>query len=266
MDECHHAAAPGFADVILAFPGRRILGLTATPEREDGRGAALPMLLGPVLGRFAGASVERRILRPLSWRGEIAVPPDADYPFLLNALAEDPARLAFAADAAAALLREGRGLLVLTERVSHADALEPRLREAAPFVLRLRSGAKGKREAMAALAKFAAQGAPKPFAILATGKLAGEGFDFPPLDALLLAMPVMSERLVKQYAGRILRRLDGKDDAVIADIVDESRGIFAAMWKRRRRIYAEIGFSEEAAASDLWHPAPEDPANGRSRS
>jgi DNA repair protein RadD len=38
VDECHHAVAASWRKILNAFPKARILGVTATPERLDGRG------------------------------------------------------------------------------------------------------------------------------------------------------------------------------------------------------------------------------------
>jgi superfamily II DNA or RNA helicase len=37
VDEMHHSAAPTWTKVIQAFPGAKVLGLTATPDRGDGK-------------------------------------------------------------------------------------------------------------------------------------------------------------------------------------------------------------------------------------
>jgi superfamily II DNA or RNA helicase len=44
-----------------------------------------------------------------------------------------------------------------------------------------------------------------PRILLATGKLVGEGFDHPPLDTLVLVMPVSWKGALHQYAGRLHR-------------------------------------------------------------
>jgi hypothetical protein len=44
-----------------------------------------------------------------------------------------------------------------------------------------------------------------PSIVLATGRLVGESFDHPPLDTLLLAMPVSQKGTLQQYAGRLHR-------------------------------------------------------------
>src|SRR3954468_7010958 len=38
IDECHHAAADTYAKIAAAWPGVKTLGVSATPERLDGRG------------------------------------------------------------------------------------------------------------------------------------------------------------------------------------------------------------------------------------
>jgi hypothetical protein len=49
-----------------------------------------------------------------------------------------------------------------------------------------------------------------PRIVRATGRLVGEGFDHPPLDTLLLAMPVSWKGTLQQYAGRLHRQQAGK--------------------------------------------------------
>lgn len=44
-----------------------------------------------------------------------------------------------------------------------------------------------------------------PRVLLATGRLFGEGFDHPPLDTLVLAMPISWKGTLQQYAGRLHR-------------------------------------------------------------
>src|SRR3546814_9006615 len=59
-----------------------------------------------------------------------------------------------------------------------------------------------------------------PRILLATGNLVGEGFDHPPLDTLVLAMPISWKGTLQQYAGRLHREHAGKTDIRIIDLVD----------------------------------------------
>ena len=48
--------------------------------------------------------------------------------------------------------------------------------------------------------------------LLSTGKSVGEGFDHPPLDILVLEMPVSWKGKPQQYAGRLHREHVSKTD------------------------------------------------------
>ncbi len=52
--------------------------------------------------------------------------------------------------------------------------------------------------------------------LVATGKLIGEGFDYPRLDTLIMATPVAWKGVVEQYAGRLNRDYDGKKNVIIS--------------------------------------------------
>lgn len=73
--------------------------------------------------------------------------------------------------------------------------------------------------------------------MLATGRLIGEGFDHPPLDTLVLAMPVSWKRTLQQYAGRLHRDHATKCDVVIHDYLDVRSPQLMKMWERRQKGY-----------------------------
>lgn len=58
----------------------------------------------------------------------------------------------------------------------------------------------------------------EPLVIVATGKYVGEGFDYARLDTLFLVLPVAWKGIVAQYAGRLHRDYEGKQDVQIYDI------------------------------------------------
>ena len=55
-------------------------------------------------------------------------------------------------------------------------------------------------------------------AILATGRYLGEGFDDERLDTLFLTMPISWRGTLSQYAGRLHRTHDRKNEVVISRI------------------------------------------------
>lgn len=62
FDECHHLPGPVRRDAARMSAAPRRMGLTATPERSDGRDADLEGLVGPVVYRMAIAAARGRTL------------------------------------------------------------------------------------------------------------------------------------------------------------------------------------------------------------
>lgn len=78
--------------------------------------------------------------------------------------------------------------------------------------------------------------------LLATGRLIGEGFDHPPLDTLVLAMPISWKGTLQQYAGRLHREHAEKQDVRIYDYVEHDQPQLARMWAKRQRGYRAMGY------------------------
>jgi superfamily II DNA or RNA helicase len=86
--------------------------------------------------------------------------------------------------------------------------------------------------------------------LLATGRLVGEGFDHPPLDTLILAMPISWRGTLQQYAGRLHRDHATKTDVRIIDFVDMGHPALLRMWEKRQRGYRAMGYRIAAASPD----------------
>jgi hypothetical protein len=78
--------------------------------------------------------------------------------------------------------------------------------------------------------------------LFAAGKRVGEGFDHPPLDTLVLAMPVSWKGTLQQYAGRLHREHASKTDVRITDFVDVGHPALLRMWDKRQRGYQAMGY------------------------
>jgi hypothetical protein len=84
-----------------------------------------------------------------------------------------------------------------------------------------------------------------PRIILATGRYAGEGFDDPRLDTLLLAMPISWHGTLQQYVGCLHRMHDRKRIVRVYDYVDGNVPVLLRMYERRVSGYQAIGYSIE---------------------
>jgi superfamily II DNA or RNA helicase len=132
-------------------------------------------------------------------------------------------------------------VLVLTERTEHLDALQAALTGKIPSLFVLH-GRMSKKLRTASIAALGALPPDEPRVLLATGKLVGEGFDHPPLDTLVLAMPISWSGTLQQYAGRFRREHATKTDVRVIDFVDTGHPALLRMWDKRQRGYRAIGY------------------------
>ena len=86
--------------------------------------------------------------------------------------------------------------------------------------------------------------------VVATGKYIGEGFDAPRLDTLLLAMPISWQGTLAQYAGRLHRNYEGKQEVRIYDYVDIHVPTLERMYHKRLKGYSELGYQVKFGGQD----------------
>jgi superfamily II DNA or RNA helicase len=248
VDECHHIGAVSFDAILRRTKAKYVLGLTATPIRRDGQQPIIFMQCGPIrytAARPTGALQELDVL-PRSRFTRIDLPMEAGIQQVFRHLAIDQERTTAISAEVKAAVGEGRKVLVLTERTEHLDAIKAALDDQVPAPLVLH-GRMSQKQRAALMATLDAMPTDAPRILLATGKLVGEGFDHPPLDTLVLAMPVSWKGTLQQYAGRLHREHIGKTDVRIIDFVDTGHPALLRMWERRQRGYRAMGYRVRSA-------------------
>jgi superfamily II DNA or RNA helicase len=248
VDECHHIGAVSFDAILKRTRAKYVLGLTATPFRRDGQQPIIFMQCGPIrytATRPASAPHELEVM-PHSLFSRIELPPDAAIQEVFRHLADDQVRTHAIASEIQRAYDQGRKVLVLTERTEHLDAISLALvgLMPPPFVLH---GRMARKQRTALIARLDALPPDAPRVLLATGRLVGEGFDHPPLDTLVLAMPVSWKGTLQQYAGRLHREHATKTDVRIIDFVDTGHPTLLRMWDKRQRGYRAMGYSIRGA-------------------
>ena len=243
VDECHHVGAVSFDAILKRTRAKYVLGLTATPIRRDGQQPIIFMQCGPIRHTAAtpsGAPQDLEVV-PRSHFARIDLPSEAGIQDVFRHLANDQDRTNAIAAEVQGAFAQGRKVLVLTERTEHLDAILTALdgHEPAPFVLH---GRMSKRQRGTLIAELDALPPEAPRILLATGKLVGEGFDHPPLDTLVLAMPVSWKGTLQQYAGRLHREHASKTGVRIIDFVDTGHPALLRMWDKRQRGYRAMGY------------------------
>ena len=171
----------------------------------------------------------------------IDLQPEAGIQDVFRHLASDLSRTEAIATEIESAFGQGRKVLVLTERTEHLDAILKSLtdKQLSPFVLH---GRMSKKQRAKLITELDALSPNAPRIVLATGKLVGEGFDHPPLDTLVLAMPISWKGTLQQYAGRLHREHATKTDVRIVDFVDTGHPALLRMWDRRQRGYRAMGY------------------------
>lgn len=241
VDECHHAPADSYQSIIPRLQSQILLGLTATPERMDGKS-----LLADFDGHIAAElriwhALERQLLVPFEYYGisdnidltrvrwsRSGYDPDelsglytgneSRVDLVIAQLARriaDPARaraiafcvsVAHADYMAASLTRRGVPALAV-----HGQTPEE-VRRDAPRRLRQRE-----------------------VSVLCTCDLYNEGVDLPFVDTLLFLRPTSSSTVFVQQLGRGLRHDDGKSSCLVLDFIGQHRreyrfdGLYSAL-------------------------------------
>lgn len=243
VDECHHVGAVSFDAILKRCKAKYVLGLTATPIRRDGQQPIIFMQCGPIrhtAARPVEAPHDLQVL-PRSCLTRIDRSPELGIQEVFRHLANDRSRTAAIAAEVRKAFDQGRKVLVLTERTEHLDAIQAALGDESPPLFVLHGRMSRKQRAML-IAELDALPPDAPRILLATGKLIGEGFDHPPLDTLILAMPISWKGTLQQYAGRLHREHAGKTDVRIIDFVDTGHPALMRMWDKRLRGYRAMGY------------------------
>lgn len=243
VDECHHVSSLSFESLLKGAKAKYVLGLTATPIRRDGLQAIIFMQCGPIrhtAARPAGAPRNLEV-QPRTVFNRLEVSPDAGIQDIFRLVASNPERTQMIAREALSAFQEGRKVLVLTERTEHLEAISQALRPDIPNLMVLH-GRMSKKQRALLTEELDAMPPDAPRVLLATGKLVGEGFDHPPLDTLVLAMPVSWKGTLQQYAGRLHREHADKSDVRIIDFVDADQPALMRMWEKRQRGYRAMGY------------------------
>lgn len=251
IDECHHISAPNYERLLNEVHAKYILGITATPHRQDGHQPIIFMQAGPI--RHVVANEGNKFIQqvkltklqselPSELLGEDSRPHIADvYRWLMN----DKKRNDLIISDVLTVVAQQRHPIILTERREHAERLGELLLHKGISVTLLR-GAMSAKENSLAMARI-----DDSQVIVATGKYIGEGFDLPKLDTLFLVLPISWKGSLVQYVGRIQRQFAGKDKVEVFDYLDSALPMLHRMYQKRAKGYTALGYSITEKSGEL---------------
>lgn len=223
IDEAHHATAGAWASVLAKWPQARVLGVTATPQRLDGKG------LGTVFDDLIrGPEVAGLIDRGFLCKPVYYAPKTVDFTgvrmtagdFNRAEMAERMDKPTITGDAVSHYAKYADGLpcVVFCTGIKHAEHVAHAF-NAAGYRFAILDGTLSPEERAA---RVAALGSGKLHGLV-TVEIVSEGFDLPVVACAILLRPTASLSLHLQQVGRVLRIAPNKPRAVILDHVGNCR-------------------------------------------
>lgn len=223
LDEAHHAVAGQWREYIDYFKNARVLGVTATPIRTDGKGLGEvfnSMVIGPAHTHLIkiGALVPSEIYFPVHGINRDGLKKDKNGEYLASELAnrlksEKPTIVGDAVTWYKKLANNLKAVVFCASVASAKECAEAFC--AAGYLFKSLDGSMEDYDRIQVVND------------LASGKIQGitscdivsEGFDCPSLDVAILLRPTASESLFLQQVGRVLRPSPGKTKGIIIDHV-----------------------------------------------
>jgi superfamily II DNA or RNA helicase len=256
VDECHHVGSLKYSAIMSRIKSKYIYGLTATPIRKDGHYRIIFMYCGPERFKIDAKkmALERSFEHYIVPRFTSCRKPlyqlDEEWHIsdVMKHICDNSARNDMIVSDIDALIEEGKKPIILTERSSHIENLRNQMVDKPYEIIELsgRLKAKERKEALESIRK---RNPNQKLVIIATGKLVGEGFDVPWLDTLILAMPIAWKGTIAQYAGRLHRESEGKNEVCVYDYVDVHINVLAKMYSKRLTAYKSLGYKVKPSAT-----------------
>ena len=220
IDEAHHATSGAYQAVMERFRDAYVLGVTATPQRLDGRGLSPPfeiMVIGPQTREL----IEAGFLAPYTY---LAPPQVADFSavkkrmgdYAVDDLAAAMDKATITGDVISHYKRylAGQSAIAFCVNIAHAEHMAAQFNAAGINAASIDGGtAKTDR---GQLLQSLSDGSLK---VLTSCDLIGEGVDVPSVNGAILARPTQSLSLDLQQIGRVLRPKPDGTKAVILDHV-----------------------------------------------
>ncbi len=250
VDECHHISAFTFEQVMKEANPNYVLGLTATLKRKDGHHPIITMQCGQVCYHIDN----RKQIEKSAYQYIVNIKHTTSYPKklsqdiniseLYNNLLNDNNRNQMICNDVLSAIRKNKTPLLLTERTQHLSILETILKGYVQNIFVLKGGLREKARKKVLNDLFSLPENATSL-IIATGKYIGEGFDYPRLDTLFLALPISWQGTLQQYVGRLHRDHKNKNVITVYDYVDINVPMLMRMYQKRYKKYQSMGYQIE---------------------
>lgn len=258
FDECHHLGASYFSRTLMKIQTKYLLGLSATPTRDDGLSRVFEWYLGGhVYWEKTREADKTVIVRGIKYENDNPLYTDLQtndsgeliMARMLTKVVEFLPRNEFIVKILMDLAKDPlRKILVLSERIEHLKTIEElvnkrnntihnTIHNTIPLSIKIGyyiGGMKDeKRETDAKTSNI----------LLASYSMASEAMNIKELNCVILTSP---RKKVEQSTGRILRQRKEERlvDPIIVDIIDQ-HGIYQHQWRTRFQYYKQCGYKIE---------------------
>ena len=218
IDEAHHAKAKTWVSVIEAFPGAKVLGVTATPIRLDGKGLGEifdDMVVGPSTGDLIKEGhLSKYSLYAPPGRIDLTGVKKRMGDYVTKDLAGMADKPTITGDAIKHYGKYcgGAPAIAFCTTIEHANHVAEAFR--AQGVRSATIDGKMKPADRRSMVEDLASGQVQ---VMTSCELVSEGFDLPSLKSAILLRPTKSLSIFLQQVGRALRPSPGKTEAIILD-------------------------------------------------
>ena len=237
FDECHHLGAEVFSKSMGKVASKYMLGLSATPKRKDGLSKVFEWYMGDIVylqkkknEDYAEVQLieckfndEKYKKEELNFRKEPCMPK------MINNICDCFQRSEMIRDIIKKYNKEGRCILILSDRRGHLDMLYKMLNGYSRGFY------------VGGMKPDELRDSQEKDILLATYSMASEGMDIPKLNTVILASPKSD---VEQSVGRIFRQkeCDRKFHPIIIDIQD-TFSFFKKQCDKRINFYRKSNFT-----------------------
>lgn len=249
FDETHRMGAETFSKATRLFPGKYRLGVSATPERSDGKDPMFKENIGRTMVKGHTVPMKPKILvrytkwqiKPTwtkdddgEWKFKKVIPSGTRMMGVYNQMAIDPERNQIIVDFVMKAYQHKRRIVVVGDLLdNHLRPMMHLLGQAGIPAERMGFYIGGQTETELDRVKETCN------PVLATHKMVQEGTNVPWWDCMVAMTP---HAQIEQTLGRIMRRYEGKPTPVFLDLVDQD-SIFHGYFASRQRQYqkASVG-------------------------
>jgi len=245
MDEVHAAAAQTMQKIGVGINSQYVIGMSASPWRDDGAGLLIESIFGEVIVNVTASELISKgflvkpIIRFLSVPKMVGV--GNNYRAIYkNYVVNNEVRNSMVVKGGMKLVEQGFVTMILFKEIQHGNVLHDMFIDKGmePLLLNGRMSSKVRNEGVERIINGECK-------LIMASTIFDIGIDFPNLGALVLAGSGKSSVRALQRIGRVIRPFEGKEIAPVIDFRDQAKYLRDHS-KARGEMYAkEPGFTVE---------------------